>query len=539
MRGLRFIGSLLVAAALAGLLSWAPAGGGEKEKAVEAKAALPDDLEHVPAAAAGLVSLRPADVWSSSVGVGIRKAFGKDLKMMTRDFEGALGLSVADIERLTVALLLGSPDPSLLIVRTRKPYDRKKVVRAFAPGATEEMYKGHTIHVGGRNKALVMLNDNVFIGGLVGEVKTALDKPGARSEALTTALTAAAGRRYAAVFAANPPAIAKELQGRDLGPDAEQFKPLLKATVALATVELGKTTRGHLRVRFPGEAEAQAGEKSLKAALEIVVGQLGRMIKGLGKDEDVKELAALLRKVEADLKASPLKRDKEEITATLTIKIDQAQLGAIAVVAVQRVRMAAARIQSMNNLKQLALAMHNYMDSTGAFPAAALYDKDGKAILSWRVQLLPYLDQNELYKEFKLDEAWDSPHNKKLLAKMPRLFASPISKAKPGETHYQAFVGPSAGFEGKRGIHIRDISDGTSNTIMFAEASKAVPWTKPEDLPYDPKKPLPKIGGLWKDGFIAAFFDGSVRFLPSKMKETTLRAYITRNGGEVIAREDE
>src|SRR5439155_1388856 len=120
------------------------------------------------------------------------------------------------------------------------------------------------------------------------------------------------------------------------------------------------------------------------------------------------------------------------------------------------------------------------------FPAAAVYDKDGKAILSWRVLILPYIEQDRLYRKFRLNEPWDSPHNKKLLEMMPKTYAAPNAKGDPPyTTHYQVFVGPGAGFEGKRGLRIGDFTDGTSNTILVAEAARAVPWTKPEDLPYD------------------------------------------------------
>src|SRR5438093_7201056 len=82
-----------------------------------------------------------------------------------------------------------------------------------------------------------------------------------------------------------------------------------------------------------------------------------------------------------------------------------------------------ARQTSVNNLKQLALAMHNYHDTYGHLPPAALKNKKGKPLLSWRVALLPFVEEDKLYKEFRLDEPWDSAHNKKLLAKMPKLFA--------------------------------------------------------------------------------------------------------------------
>ena len=81
---------------------------------------------------------------------------------------------------------------------------------------------------------------------------------------------------------------------------------------------------------------------------------------------------------------------------------------------------------------------------------------------------------------------------------------------------------------------LSDITDGTSNTIAIVEAREAVPWTKPVDLSYDDKKPLPKLGGLFDDGFHAVIADGSVRFFTPKLTERTLRSAITRDGGEVL-----
>jgi RNA polymerase sigma factor (sigma-70 family) len=191
---------------------------------------------------------------------------------------------------------------------------------------------------------------------------------------------------------------------------------------------------------------------------------------------------------------------------------------------------AGARMISENNLKQLGLAMHNFLSTYNTFPAHAIYNKDGKPLLSWRVAILPYIDQNELYKEFHLDEPWDSEHNKKLLDKMPKVYGE-----KGTETHYRVFVGKGAIFEGKEGIKIQDITDGTSNTILIVEGPDTVPWSKPADYEYDASKELPKLGGKpFENGIHACFADGAVRLLPNKITEKTLRALITRNGGEIV-----
>jgi uncharacterized protein DUF1559 len=218
---------------------------------------------------------------------------------------------------------------------------------------------------------------------------------------------------------------------------------------------------------------------------------------------------------------------------SLVAKTDMTTLNGALIEAVAKTRDAAARIQGQNNLKQIALAFHNYADVNGAFPTSVL-DKDGKPLLSWRVMILPYIEQDNLYKEFHLDEPWDSEHNKKLIDQMPHIYLVPGDDAKKKLTRYLGFSGKGALFDGATGKKITDITDGTSNTIMVVEAAKGVPWTKPDDLPFGDGKLVPLVANPKKGGFSVAYCDGSVRFLKNTIKEETLRALITIAGGEVI-----
>ncbi len=199
-----------------------------------------------------------------------------------------------------------------------------------------------------------------------------------------------------------------------------------------------------------------------------------------------------------------------------------------------------ARAKSENNLKQIALAMHNVasLSNPPRFPGAAIRDKNGKPLLSWRVAILPYLEQQALYEKFHLDEPWDSPHNKALLKEIPAIYRPVKQSDEPKiSTYYQVFTGPNALFESKEGASFQDITDGTSVTLLVVEAGSPVPWTKPEDITYDKEKPLPKLGRQFRGGFHAALADGSTRFLSAALKEQVIRALITRDGGERIALE--
>jgi uncharacterized protein (TIGR03067 family) len=186
------------------------------------------------------------------------------------------------------------------------------------------------------------------------------------------------------------------------------------------------------------------------------------------------------------------------------------------------------REQSSIHMKLIGLAMHSYHDANKAFPTQAIYSKDGKKpLLSWRVAILPYIEEVQLYQQFKLDEPWDSDNNKKLIAKMPKWYATPGVKDKPGMTHYQVITGPGAPFNDSKKISLRDIVNDTTNTILAVEAKDPVIWTKPADLVLPKEKnKLPALGGVRKDGFFVVLFDGSIDFIraanPAKLRPMML-----------------
>lgn len=197
--------------------------------------------------------------------------------------------------------------------------------------------------------------------------------------------------------------------------------------------------------------------------------------------------------------------------------------------------------RNADNLKHLAAALHHYASASAnnAFPTNAIYSKDGRPLLSWRVALLPFLGEQKLFTEFRLDEPWDSDHNKKLIGKMPEVFRNPRMRQKqPGMTTYLAPVGERLIFTGTdRKVRMpHDIPDGTSNTIGLVDAAdgRAVVWTRPEDLRVDPNAPIKGLIGHYPGYFLAAFADGTVHALPKNLPPQTLWALFTRDGGEAV-----
>ena len=194
-----------------------------------------------------------------------------------------------------------------------------------------------------------------------------------------------------------------------------------------------------------------------------------------------------------------------------------------------------AMAQSDHNLRQIALAMQNYHSAHKHFPLPGSVSPQGKPLLSWRVEILPFVEQSPLYKEFHLDEPWDSPHNRTLISKMPDVYRLPASQNKePGRTNYRLPVGNGAGFAADKPTEIKDITDGTSNTIMIVEVDDdhAAIWTKPDDWHFDPEDPAKGLGRFFGGNFNAAFFDGSVRAIPESTDPKILKTLFTRAAGD-------
>lgn len=215
-------------------------------------------------------------------------------------------------------------------------------------------------------------------------------------------------------------------------------------------------------------------------------------------------------------------------------------LVALLLPAVQAAREAARQSMCRNNLKQIALALLNYESAYGSFPPAYVKDDQGRPMHSWRVLILPFLEQQGLYEQYNFDEPWDGPNNRRLTERIPPVFRCPSANdTSSGNTSYVASMGTGRMFDPDHPVKLRNVNDGISTTIAVMEiGGSQVSWLDPLDGQASPAPPQPGAARSHHPrGMNVAFVDGSVRFLPADVDPQMLEALQTISGGEPAAAE--
>jgi prepilin-type processing-associated H-X9-DG protein len=217
-------------------------------------------------------------------------------------------------------------------------------------------------------------------------------------------------------------------------------------------------------------------------------------------------------------------------------------LAAVLFPAVGAAREAAQRTHCMNNLRQIGLALVMYEQEHGTFPPAYVADENGEPKHSWRVLILPYLEQMGTYNRYNFDEPWNSPENMRLASTDMSIFrCQSDDEANPGETNYVLVTGPGTVFPGSESMKMVSIRDGTSNTIMVVEVhGTGIHWMEPRDLDaaqmaYVVNGGPGEIGSKHRGGANVVFCDVHASFVSDATSPEDLRALTTANGAEVVS----
>ncbi|HSQ56601.1 MAG TPA: DUF1559 domain-containing protein [Gemmata sp.] len=331
---------------------------------------------------------------------------------------------------------------------------------------------------------------------------------------------------------------------RELAP----YAALIAARTATITGDLAKTAKFTVSLAFDDAAAAKRAAPVLDEGLKTLAEQAAGYASNLKESRRHGEaaLAPLLAAAASGMKNAAVKAEGTSVVATT--EIDAGPVAAKAIADLLQSITSRKKFQARaNNLKQIGLALHYYHDVNGKLPQNT-YGPNGEPLLSWRVLLLPYLEEDNLYKQFKLDEAWDTPINKRLIEKMPKVFEVLGREAPKSQTFYQAFLTPDPNRPrapganqffgrtwliegGKFRSTLATIPDGTSNTIGVVEARTSVVWSKPVDLPFGEK--LPALGDEKETTCMVLMLDGSVRPIRTNIKPETLRILIDGQDGMV------
>jgi hypothetical protein len=468
----------------------------------------------------------PGDAWMfASVSGGLWNAKALDaMKPMfgtkaEEEFQKTLGFPLSDVERVTVTSVTSLEEakkmslgpaviPVVVVVHSKTPFNQQQVTAAVKNGDL------------GKNPNVVVefINDRTMVTSLQPLVQMYKNKRSKiqASGALAQALNQANASKGVVASLIVTPELAQQAASAPGGmPPA-----FLKTKAMIASFEL--TERVQVRVSLTMEDAAAAVEA--KKAVDGLVALGGLMLNQPTKDP----VLALLSKAGQQAMQS-LQVNLQDKEVVVTAQVDAKVLEDLSKQFAQSAGNAATAVVEINNLKQIGLAWHNYHATYTTFPPQTI----GKG-LSWRVAILPFIEQVELYRQFNMKEPWDGPTNRRLIPLMPKVYESVGNKAKPGFTYYQTFVGPNTiNKTPTQGIRLQAITDGTSNTIVVAESGRAVEWTKPDDIAVSPNQPI-TMGGANPQGFLAVFADGLVQRVPRSVNQQVLRWLIDPADGNVI-----
>ncbi len=502
------------------------------------------DLGCVPADAAWLVSLRVADVWKSKPAGLMRRIPG--LAEMLQHVPGMVGLTPAEIHRAT--LLQYRQDVACVLWLT-KPVSRTRLVQLVAPHARQRQLNGRPFWINEEDWiGLALLDEKTVLVGKANDVEALVtgDKP--CQGPLRPGLNAVA-EGHDLVVAVNPLQLAVGPKGRRMNRDVAlpfdlgepRYRSLTHPDwVTIVADFKPRELTVETQLSYPSERLGRLAEQAIHPLRkEIQDALLAYRTQGPEEDGNPLFLAVerFARACTAGLHAMKVERQGTRVRTSLSVQCPETVLG-LAFLAVNSnlgtmYSVVPSHLQG-DRLAKLGLAMLEHHRKTGRLPARAITGPDGKPLLSWRVALLPYLGEKELYKQFHLDEPWDSDHNRPLIARMPAVFRTLDGDESTPTTAYQVFWGKDTVFYGKLGKRLRDLKDGPEQTILVVDAGRRVPWTKPEDVHVAADQSLPRF---CQRPLRVVLADGRVVQLPgfsrgTPLNETHLRALISRHGAD-------
>lgn len=489
-----------------------------------------------------------ADIWTKPGGLSFdpkapRKSLGnvgKELWVVMCD--GAAFKVSPECDDITLANLISINDgnvvgnfadvgprsePQPLMILSFVSVDREEFLKEFLIESEETTIDGQSLH---KNEfhAVCFIDDKTVLCGPIESVKKMIQ-------------TQQSGKAASPEFLKQLESGADFSFAFDLTSQTTLLDQIVEAIPAIGLAQ--QLEQVALQINLSGKVGAKLLELVLIAIDEDSANSLSQLANvGLIQMQEslntsrppaAQEEREILELTRAAAKSATVKQVGKQIELLIPVPEGFEKLPQLMKPSVESAAKAAARAKRMNSIRQFALGLHNYHDAHNKFPGAGS-SADGKSGLSWRVHILPMIDEAALYQQFNLDEPWDSETNKKLIEKMPKIFQ--VKGADPGKTSFHLFTGPGAPFADESTPSIAQFTDGTSNTLLIVEAAAdtAEIWTKPGGLDFDPKNPIKALGKLPDNEFIAVFADGSARAISKSINPANMRRLIQHQDGEVI-----
>lgn len=554
--------------------------------------------------AKGFVHVRVGDIWNADVTKQLRDFLAHAGPGLINEFDTRFVPQPSDMESFTVILfdmkfrdILPTGRPTDLtpvwVVTSKKPIDRDALLKTMAKSGKPRKHNGKEYYFDETYwSGLLILDDRSYAYASEDSITSVIDRMAKGGDSPLAALLTREADKHPATLGVNVPGVATPAMVKEVPPE---IQPLFKAKTLLATLDLKPKTLASAALEFGSEAEAKDGMKAVQEAVQLGRGQIGNALtfveqkaKGEpGKKVGIQEFpeavgfllaAAGLKQLDALLGAMPLEQKGNSVQAALELdKLLPGGSTAVSIMAVAGAIMAAMEMsgpiggpnlqpgnydwtERERNLAGLARAIENYRKDKGHYPPPAILDKDGKPILSWRVAILPYMENawinnnggpgekpinnpKDLYNLFKMDEPWDGPNNKKLLDKLPSLYRAPWSvlrynQSSIGKTTTLAVVGKGAIFDPtKKTVNDNDVRDSLKHTLLLLqveESNQAVYWTKPADITLTAEGKLPADGPNINKRFAVVYADGSSHTLVNGLAEKVFLGIVTREGNEKL-----
>ncbi|TWU43232.1 hypothetical protein Q31b_22700 [Novipirellula aureliae] len=504
--------------------------------------------KHIPADATLLLCFSPAEILANP-----------GLERFPVDIVGVLGLEsfgmdARQIERVTIAIRINQNDEPWLgtIIESKTEIDAESLVNAMG-GSQPSMVGTRQVYRTDVEPFSVFhqVNERVIYLGMQSYLEPMLTSDGAagalariaeqveKTDGLNIIYSHAELRpQLTELMTQAAPSLAPDLQPLAIIPELTESVHLyanfdresVRMQLTIHGVDIGAAERIELILN-----------DSLKAATELAMAEVTRTLVNESASDLMKDAVESYGQRMSDKLAAALHphRDADRVAIDLESGVASTSLGyAIGLMTpyLQHMRLPFKTTNTSNNMKQVMLAMHNHHSAFRELPAAAITDPDGNPLLSWRVKILPFIEEQALYEEFHFDEPWDSEHNLPLSKRLPAAFEAKGVKLEAGMTVIHAIVGKDRGLLEKENVSFRQFLDGLSNSILIAEVNpdQAVPWSKPEDVVIDMADPLNHFTRENDNGFYIGMADGAVKFIKKGFDAKMFKALLTRAGQEIV-----